>query len=313
MKAVIINADDLGICCETNTAIGLASRDGILTSASLMVNMPAFADAVDRVVYRHQHLGVGLHLVLTSGRPVLDPSRVPLLVNARGHFGYSFGSLVRVLRSKRRRAVLRQIRDEWRAQFEKARAAGISLDHVDSHQHVHMLPALWTSVRRLAGEYAAGPVRDSHERVSFLGPTRWHPRDFLRPMNVAKVLALSRYGRINARRARGEATDRILSPHHLAGVRHSGRVDYQVLSRLFAALPDGVTEVVTHPGTLEGTLPPETLAVLSRADRRFLQSPNRRLELSALLDVSLRRLLESERLCLISHRDTPQADGRRQV
>jgi chitin disaccharide deacetylase len=305
MKSVIINADDLGICCATNTAIGLAFRDGIVTSASLMVNMPAFADALDRVVCKHEHLGVGLHLVLTSGRPVLDPSRVPLLVDARGHFAHGFAGLARLLLSRHRRAVLRQIRAEWRAQFEKARAAGITLDHVDSHQHVHMLPPLWTSARRLASDYAAGPVRDSHERVTFLGPIRWHPRDCLRPLNVAKVVTLSRYARTNAdrERTRGQRPDGFLAPRRLIGVRHSGRIDHRVLTRLFASLPDGITEVVTHPGTSIDGPAQETLSALSRADQRFLQSPNRRLELRTLLDDALKRLLESERIQLLSHRD----------
>jgi predicted glycoside hydrolase/deacetylase ChbG (UPF0249 family) len=303
MKAVIINADDLGICDATNTAIGLAFRDGILTSASLMVNMPGFADATDRVVFRHPHLGIGIHLVLTSGRPVLDPPRVPLLVDARGHFCHSFAGLVRLLQSKQRRAALRQIRHELRAQFEKARSAGISIDHVDSHQHVHMLPAVWRSVCRLAVEYNAGPVRNADERVTFLGPTRWHPRDCLRPLNVAKVLTLSMYARANARRERAAIGP--WTPDRFVGVRHSGQMDHQVLSRLFAGLPDGITEVVTHPGTsIEEASP---LSALSRADRRFLQSPNRRLELRTLLDESFKRLLESQRIQLISHRDVPRA------
>ena len=313
MKAAIINADDLGICASTNTAIGLAFRDGILTSASLMVNMPAFADAVDRVALRHRNLGIGLHLVLTSGRPVLHPSRVPLLVDARGCFHYSFAGLARVLCSRRRRAVLQQIRDEWRAQFEKAQAAGISLDHVDSHQHVHMLPALWTSVHRLAREFSAGPVRDSHERVTFHGANRLHPRDCLRPMNLAKVLALSICARSNARReqARRNAASAIWPAQRFVGVRNSGHVDLAVLSRLLVSLTDGITEVVTHPGTSgERDMPHEALAALSRADRRFLQSPNRRLELRTLLDDSLKHLLESQRIQLISHRDLPGALSR---
>jgi hypothetical protein len=82
-------------------------------------------------------------------------------------------------------------------------------------------------------------------------------------------------------------------------------MDHQVLSRLFAGLPDGITEVVTHPGTsIEEASP---LSALSRADRRFLQSPNRRLELRTLLDESFKRLLKSQRIQLISHRDVPRA------
>ena len=306
--ATIINADDLGICRATNTAIGLAFRDGVVTSASLMVNMPAFADALDRVVFRHPTLGIGIHLVLTSGRPVLDPSQVPLLVDPQGHFCHSFAGLARVFRSAQRRAALRQIRSELRAQFEKVQRAGLAIDHVDSHQHVHMLPALWSIVRRLAREYGAGPVRNSDERVTFFGATRWHLVDCLRPLNIVKVLTLQRCARVNARRDRKlEKTGGALLSCRFVGVRHSGRMDQGVLLRTFASMREGVTEIVTHPGTLaEEELREESLAALSDADRRFLHSPNRRLELSTLLDQSYKRLLESRQIRLISHRDVPR-------
>lgn len=313
MKAVIVNADDLGICAATNTAIGLAFRDGLLTSASLMVNMPAFEDAIERVVIRSQNLGIGLHLVLTSGRPVLDPSRVPLLVNARGCFRHGFTGLARLLRSGHRRPALRQIRQELRAQFERARRAGVSLDHVDSHQHVHMLPAVWSSVRRLASEFSAGPVRNSTERVTLSGPNGWHARDGLRPLNVLKVLTLRRCARLNARRQR-QAGGAGWPVAEVVGIRESGRVDRAALARVLVSLRDGITEVITHPGTsLDADLAQPALSDLSGADRRFLQSPNRRLELQAILDLSLRRVLDSERIQLMSYRDVQQGPARRRA
>jgi predicted glycoside hydrolase/deacetylase ChbG (UPF0249 family) len=306
-KAAIINADDLGICRATNTAIGLAFRDGVLTSASLMVNMPAFADALDRVVFRHPALGVGIHLVLTSGRPVLDPAQVPLLVDRRGHFCHSFIGLARMFDSSQRRAALRQIRRELRAQFEKARSAGVALDHVDSHQHVHMLPPLWSMVQRLAVKYGAGPVRNSDERVTWFGINRWRFRDCLRPLNVIKVLTLQRCAQVNARRERHiERTSAFAASRHFVGVRDSGRIDQGVLLRTFASLREGVTEIVTHPGTLtDDDVRDDSLLTLSDVDRRFLNSLNRRVELSTLLDQSYKRLLASRQIRLISHRDLP--------
>ena len=106
MRKVVITADDLGIALETNAAVEVAHREGILTSASLMANMPAFADAV-AIAHRNPQLGIGVHLVLTSGRPVLPPQRVPLLVDARGRFRHGYASLSRLLLGSQREAGVR--------------------------------------------------------------------------------------------------------------------------------------------------------------------------------------------------------------
>ena len=87
MRQVVITADDLGIAVETNRAVEVAYREGILTSASIMANMPAFLDAV-AMLRRNPGLGQGVHLVLTSGKPISPPDRIPLLVNREGLFRY---------------------------------------------------------------------------------------------------------------------------------------------------------------------------------------------------------------------------------
>ena len=99
-KYVVVNADDLGITRSTNLAIRQAFREGIVTSASLMANMTAFQHALDHVVYQNPGLGIGIHLCLTSGKPVLPPAQVPLLVDRQGHFCRGFLGLYRLVRSR---------------------------------------------------------------------------------------------------------------------------------------------------------------------------------------------------------------------
>src|SRR5436853_7851477 len=85
MRRLIVTADDFGRDIAINEAVEAASRDGILTCASLMVAEPAAADAVARA-HRLPGLRVGLHLVLTDGKPVLPPGEVRSLVGADGRF-----------------------------------------------------------------------------------------------------------------------------------------------------------------------------------------------------------------------------------
>src|SRR6185369_15065888 len=84
-RRLIVNADDFGRSRSINTAVIRAHREGILTSASLMVNEPDCAEAV-ALAQENPQLGVGLHLALLCGRSGLPPEKIPDLVNARGEF-----------------------------------------------------------------------------------------------------------------------------------------------------------------------------------------------------------------------------------
>jgi hypothetical protein len=83
MKSLIINGDDFGISSATNRAILRAHREGVLTSASLMVNGAAFEEAV-ALAKEHPTLSVGLHLVLVHGKSTLPQAEIPDLVNEQG-------------------------------------------------------------------------------------------------------------------------------------------------------------------------------------------------------------------------------------
>src|SRR4051812_23438708 len=84
-RALVVTADDFGVSLAVNEAVEQAHCDGILTAASLMVAGDAAVDAVERA-RRLPELGVGLHLVLVEGRPILPPERVPALVGPDGQF-----------------------------------------------------------------------------------------------------------------------------------------------------------------------------------------------------------------------------------
>ena len=72
MRLLIVNADDFGLTPGINRAIIEAHTRGIVTSATLMANMPAFYEAV-QLAKVHPALGIGLHFNITQGRPVAAP------------------------------------------------------------------------------------------------------------------------------------------------------------------------------------------------------------------------------------------------
>ncbi len=283
MRQVVITADDLGIAVETNRAVEVAHRDGILTSASIMTNMPAFLDAV-ALLHRNPGLGTGVHLVLTSGRPVSSPDRVPLLVNRNGIFRYGYVGLSRLMIGPSRAAALVQIHEELGAQIEKAAQAGLEIDHIDGHRHVHMIPAIWPTVVGLARDCGV-VVRNSRER---LGWDQWH-RD--RARNLVKTLLLRAFARAN---------DAIAVPQvEFAGLLDSGCVNVRVLRRLLRDLPTGTSEIVTHPSYAVRS---DSRLCCSAEDAVFLKSRGRVSELAALTNAKLRDILEEEGLTTVSFR-----------
>src|ERR1700681_530321 len=83
VKSLIVNADDLGWTEGVNRGIAEAHRHGIVTSASFLANGAAFASGVE-VARLTPGLGVGVHLNLSDGEPVVERQLVTSLLNERG-------------------------------------------------------------------------------------------------------------------------------------------------------------------------------------------------------------------------------------
>lgn len=157
MKQLIVTADDFGLTPGVVTGIADAHEHGIVTATSLMVNAPA-ADAAFAWAREHTSLAVGLHFVLTFGRPVGPAWPLGDLLDADGAF--------------RRResgahdtATPGQVGAELRAQLERFEAnVGRPPTHIDGHHHVHAAPGILTAVIEAAKRHHL-PVRSADERT----------------------------------------------------------------------------------------------------------------------------------------------------
>ncbi len=165
MLEKIFNADDFGISKGVNAAIIKAHKEGILNSTSLMINQKYALQAVDEAKIMPA-LKVGLHLNLTNEIPAADPAEIPLLVNAKGKLKNGFVNLL-VLSLLKSKELRRQVEIEIRAQIEKYKATGLTLNHIDGHRHVHLIPVIFQVVRKLAEEYGIPRIRTMNENIFY--------------------------------------------------------------------------------------------------------------------------------------------------
>ena len=152
MKHLILNADDFGYSYGVNYGIIESHLRGVLTSTTLMAGMPGFDHAVS-LAKAHPSLGVGVHLTLTCGRPVLTDHKTLTEPNGDFHSQAYYHNEEQPLDKD-------EVYREWKAQFEMVLAAGIEPTHLDSHHHVHTFRGLEDVFVRLAREYDL-PVRNS--------------------------------------------------------------------------------------------------------------------------------------------------------
>ena len=165
MNRVIINADDFGIHTEVNHAIIEACEQGVLTSTSLLPTGPAFEEAVS-LARTCPRLGIGIHLCLVGSLPtVLSPQEVPTLVTDSGRVPDSYPEVIK--RACQGRLDYGQVYRELDAQMEKIMATGLPIDHIDSHQHLHVLPQIWNIVQSLMMKYGIHRVRIPREAYSY--------------------------------------------------------------------------------------------------------------------------------------------------
>ena len=159
----IFNADDFGISKGVNAAIVKAHREGILNSASLMINQKYAAEAV-KSAKEMPDLEIGLHVNLTNEYPAAPVQQIPLLVDGQGKLKNGFVNLL-LLSFLKSRQLRQQAEIEMRAQIVKYLATGLSLQHIDSHRHVHLIPQIFKAMRELQKEFAVPRIRVMNENI----------------------------------------------------------------------------------------------------------------------------------------------------
>jgi chitin disaccharide deacetylase len=239
MKArAIFTADDFGFDDAVNEAVERAHREGVLTSASLMVTAPAAADAVARAK-RMPGLAVGLHLVLVQGMPASPRDEAAPLLRPDGAFLDSPAQAgVRYFFSP---AARRALASEIRAQFEAFRRTGLALDHVDGHTHLHIHPTVFSLLVEIGRDYGMRAMRVPYENPFASGRAAGKG-------SVARIAVSSTFApwahvmRTRLDRAGVAYNDSLFGFHDTGAMTEA-----LVLRQLETLQPGAVTEFYFHP------------------------------------------------------------------
>jgi predicted glycoside hydrolase/deacetylase ChbG (UPF0249 family) len=235
LRRLIINADDFGYNRDINAGIAHAHLHGVLTSTTLMATGAAFDDAV-RLAKETPTLDIGAHLVLVQGYSLLD--------------GAPFPETPRKLLGVLLRRGL-NVYAELKAQIEKILAAGLSLSHLDSHKHTHLVPNVFRAVVNLAHEFDIPSVR-------------------LPPFALGEE-----YYRRVARKKN------VKLPDHFLGFKLTGSLTEETFGAALEKIEEGTSEFMCHPGFLRDEL---------KQSRTRLKESRQR-ELEALISPRIREIV----------------------
>jgi chitin disaccharide deacetylase len=263
---VVVAADDFGSSPEVNAAILTAHRQGVLTSASLMVAGDAVGEAVSMARGMPQ-LAVGLHIVVVDGPATLAPHQIPHLVQSNGRFPSD--PLPVGLRYAFSRAARQELAAELHAQFERFAATGLPLAHVDGHHHMHLHPAVFDLLLPLAEVYGARGVRLPREDLRL---ALAHSRE----RAGTKVLSALVFGLLRHRCERKLRGCDLIVADRVYGLTQTGQMHEAYVLELIRRLQVPTAEVYFHPSTASsgGNLGPnhgDLHTLLSPAVRRAFE------------------------------------------
>lgn len=266
---LIVNADDFGRTAGLTQGIITGHLEGIVSSTTTMVNFAPAEAGVKASAEMAPNLGVGIHLNLTAGRPVLPPSQVPDLVRPDGFFYPIRDAIPRIEGISRD-----QILTELQAQVELFRSWGRDPTHLDCHHHLlYLSPRLFEIMVQIAQQYDL-PVRYPWRQG---GP-------------VVNIDDLARAHRVEPARLPAviSACDEILTR---SGLRTPDRcilsfygqgATLENMLAVISSLPDGVSEMMCHPGLVDTALLEEsTYAAEREQELEILSHPQVRAALDS--------------------------------
>lgn len=236
MRQLIVNADDFGADAARNTGIIESIRAGAVTSISILPNGHAVLEALASIGNpASENISKGIHFNLSEGKPLT--AGLKRLVGPDGCFLGKKAARLLLMHSSS--GLEEEIGRELRAQIEFFQNSNIRIDHLDGHQHVHLLPASLKIVLKEMREHGIPWIRIPHEPQHYLETLR------LSPAEIEEAQFFSAH----AAAARPYATTAGLScPDHFRGLYYKGRLPAENWSHLFDDIGDGLVEFMVHPG-----------------------------------------------------------------
>ena len=225
MKYLIVTADDLGLTKSINEGIVKACKEGVVTAVSVIPTGEAFEDAVS--VIKDLNLEeIGAHLALTETKPLLDSSGF-----YKNHNQFLFNWYLGRIKPD-------DLYKELKAQLDLLKKTSARITHINSHEHVHMVPGILDIFMKAAKEYNIPAIRY---------PRGDRPAKRFALNEAYKSFVLSYFSKRTGNVFKGSG---LLYTDFFLGLLDSGRLDENKLIAMLKTLGEGVTEIVTHPGFL---------------------------------------------------------------
>jgi predicted glycoside hydrolase/deacetylase ChbG (UPF0249 family) len=270
---LIINADDLGAGEPTDRGIFKSFTTGIVSSASLLANGPSFESAAALAL--ETNLPVGVHLNLSEGYALTGP--IEELTDNDGRFLGKQESRKRFIDNN---ISITAVKNELLAQIEKVKRTGLKPDHLDTHQHCGLFPAITPSLIQAAK--ATGILR-----MRIPNPVRTASED--PPPPLGDELRL--YRRLAPQVKQQFRSAELITPDGLLGMPLLDRLDKHSLSKLLSSLRPGRWELMVHPGYFD-------------PDNSF-SGHERERELTALTSTEINTLIQNLQIQLINYAELP--------
>ncbi len=254
-KKLIVNADDYGRTHRVSEGILKAHHEGIVTSATVLVSMPGAAHDLHHAMTEAPRLGLGVHLAFTFGRPLLPPEWVASLIDEHGHF-----LTQETILKDPTRIDLEELRSEFKAQVSGFKnAVGHLPDHIDCHHFAHVHPRLFAVYHDVALELDL-PMRIPFPRreADLSDPTQMPGPASLIPHDRVQSIARENWRRL--------AEKPVRAPDHFIAGFYADNVSVEYLLSALDRLPDGVSELMTHPGYSDETLATTSAYAAERDD-----------------------------------------------
>jgi predicted glycoside hydrolase/deacetylase ChbG (UPF0249 family) len=264
MKRLIINSDDYGRTPEISRGIREAHLRGVVTSTTCIMNLPTTADDVAIALKETPNLGLGVHLVLTMGRPLTTPETVPSIVDENGNF-FKYTPLIEHLTTLN----MDEVKKEWRSQIEAfIKASGRKPTHIDSHHHSsYFSPNLFRGMLELAQEYDCAIRFPFTEVSSEIEETAKHVPELIQEFTPRKP--------------------DVFSVHF-----YDETATKEDLLNIISNVGEGTSEIMCHPGYVDDAFAQESVYNFQRER-----------ELKILTDAAIKQAIESHNINLITFAD----------
>lgn len=262
MKRLIINSDDYGRTPEISRGIREAHLRGVVTSTTCMMNIPTTASDVAIALKETPKLGMGVHLVLTMGRPIVTHAAGSSITDENGDF-FKLDKLMERVSDFN----AEEVKTEWRAQIEAfIQASGRKPTHLDSHHHSsYFTPKLFRAMLELAREYdCAIRFPFTHDISSELEETNKQVPTLLEEFNPRR-------------------------PNTFLVDFYDEGATQEELIRLINQIDEGTSEIMCHPGYVDDAFVKESV-----------YNKQRERELKILTDPSVKEAIQSNGINLIT-------------